>query len=68
MVVARQAKAENDAYLRQIEHQGKVEEVYGKGAQLIIPMEAFVLKTREAKAGGQKVFINVCTSDKVWHV
>lgn len=52
-------------YLRQMEAQGKAEEVYGKGVQLIVPKEAFVLKTRELKRGGQKVFINVCTSEKV---
>lgn len=59
-------KAETEAYLRQVESQGRAEEVYGKGTQLVVPEAAFVLKTRD-KASGQKIFINVCTSDKVRH-
>lgn len=39
-------------------------QVYGKGAQLILPVPAFVVKTQNT-ADGQKVFINVCTSEKV---
>lgn len=38
-------------------------QVYGKGAQLILPVPAFVVKTQNT-ADGQKVFINVCTSEK----
>ncbi len=82
-----QAKAEADAYLRQLEEQGRGEEVYGKGVQLIAPEPAAVLKSKvlagspAAQPGvprpppadgqpaslpvGQKVFINVCTCDKV---
>ena len=40
-----------------------VPQVYGKGAQLILPVPAFVVKTQNT-ADGQKVFINVCTSEK----
>lgn len=59
------AKEETDQYLRQLETQGRAEEVYGKGVQLIVPTEAFVLKAKQAGTGGAKVFINVCSSDKV---
>lgn len=41
-----QVKEENDLYLRQLESEGRAEEVYGKGVQLIVPTESFVLKTR----------------------
>ncbi|PNH03030.1 Protein kintoun [Tetrabaena socialis] len=88
-------KAETDLYLRQIEAQGRAEEVYGKGVQLVTPVAGFVLKSKVmsatpaqpqlagagAGAGvgvgpggvakeeqlpvGQKVFINICTSEKV---
>ncbi|KAG2489118.1 hypothetical protein HYH03_012344 [Edaphochlamys debaryana] len=79
-------KAETDAYLRQIEQQGRDEDVYGKGVQLVVPEPAAVVKTKvmgpatgskdkgDAETGtaggkglpvGQKVFINVCTCDKV---
>lgn len=98
-----QVKAETDAYLRQIEQQGRAEDVYGAGTQLIVPDPAgAVIKTKvvsssaskkqqqeqekqekeqqqqAAGAGkpegpgkqgalpvGQKVFINICTCDKV---
>ncbi len=58
------AKAETEAYLQQLEQEGRVEEVYGKGVQLIVPSPAFVAKTR-TRAEAQKVFINICTSPKV---
>mmetsp|Transcript_19984 Transcript_19984/g.43576 ORF Transcript_19984/g.43576 Transcript_19984/m.43576 type:complete len:633 (+) Transcript_19984:162-2060(+) len=61
-------REETDLYLRQLEAEGRAEEVYGKGVQLVVPNEAFVIKTRNLSAPeGQsdKVFINVCTSDKV---
>ncbi|KAG2431522.1 hypothetical protein HXX76_009536 [Chlamydomonas incerta] len=90
-------KAETDAYLRQIEQQGRAEDVYGAGTQLIVPDPAgAVVKTKvstsaaakrlqqeqqqqeAAGAGagaapgkqgalpaGQKVFINICTCDKL---
>lgn len=57
-------KAETDQYLRQLEMEGRIEEVYGKGAQIIMPEPAFVLKTIN-KVNGMKIFINVCTSDKL---
>lgn len=39
-------------YLRQLEAESRVEEVYGKGVQLIVPEAGFVVKT----------------ADKVWTV
>lgn len=59
-----QVKAETDLYLRQLEAEGRGEEVYGKGTLLVLPKEAYVIKT-QVEGTGQKVFINVCTSDKV---
>ena len=38
-------KAESDAYLRQLEMEGKVESVYGTDVQLVIPTAGFVAKT-----------------------
>lgn len=38
--------------------------MYGKGTQLVAPEPSFVAKTAN-KHSGQKIFINVCTSDKV---
>lgn len=57
-------KAETDMYLRQLEQQGEIENVYGKGTQLIIPRPEFVFKTKD-KSDGVKVFVNLCSSDKV---
>jgi hypothetical protein len=59
-----QAKAEQEAYLKQLEVEGRAEEVYGQGVQLIAPQPSIVLKARGV-SGALKVFINVCTSDKV---
>ncbi|GLI65377.1 hypothetical protein VaNZ11_008931 [Volvox africanus] len=75
-------KAETDQYLRQLEEQGRGEDVYGKGVVLVAPKPAVVFKSKviapkNASEGhvassrrdnlimGQKVFINVCTSEKV---
>lgn len=92
MCIHAQNKEETEAYLRQLEAEGRGEDVYGKvsamskivvscntcaarlicytmpsqGVQLIVPTEAFVLKTKDTKKG-TKVFINVCTSEKVGH-
>ncbi|KAI8465969.1 MAG: pre-RNA processing PIH1/Nop17-domain-containing protein [Monoraphidium minutum] len=60
----RRAKAEQEAYLRQLEAEGRAEEVYGSGVTLVAPSPAFAIKARAA-GGGAKVFINVCTSDKI---
>lgn len=62
------ARAETSAYLQQLEQQGQLESVYGKGTRLITPNAEFVVKT--AQASGEKVFINMCSSDQVrnWHV
>lgn len=57
-------RAETDAYLRQLEQQGEIERTYGKGTQLIVPDPQFCFKTR-SKPCGTKVFVNVCSSDKV---
>lgn len=56
-------KAETEMYLRQLERQGEIENVYGKGTQLIIPTPEFVFKTKDKK-DGLKVFVNMCSSDK----
>lgn len=60
-------KAETETYLRQLERQGEIENVYGKGTQLIIATPEFVFKTTD-KGDGLKVFVNMCSSDKVWRV
>ncbi len=49
--------------MRQLEEEGRGQEVYGKGMQLVTPTAVFVAKTAN-KQSGQKIFINVCTSDK----
>jgi len=59
-----QAQAENVAYLQQIEAEGRVESVYGPGVQLVVPQPGFVIKTKDA-VGRKRVYINICTSDKV---
>lgn len=59
-----QVKEETDAYLRQLEAEGRGEEVYGKDTQLIVPDAAFVVKSVEASTG-LKGYINICTSKKV---
>lgn len=56
-------KAETDAYLRQLEHEGKVESVYGAGVQLIAPEPGFAAKTRDETTGA-KAFVNICHSEK----
>ena len=56
-------KAESDMYLRQLEYENKVESVYGKGVQLVIPNPGFAAKTTD-KTKGEKVFVNVCHTDK----
>jgi len=57
-------RAENDAYLRQMEAEGKAEEVYGKGTQLVVPQPGFCVKCK-SKEDQKKVFINVVYSEKV---
>lgn len=57
-------KAETDAYLRQMEMQGQIENVYGKGTVVMMPEPEFVVKTK-LEVGSMKVFINVCSTDKV---
>jgi len=62
------ARAESEAYLRQLEAEGRAQDVYGQGVQLILPQAGLVIKTRVAAATphkGDKLFINVCTCDKV---
>ncbi len=59
-----QTRAELDEYLRQAESEGRAEELYGKGVQLITPEAAFVIRFLEAGSGA-KVFVNLCTSAKV---
>mmetsp|Transcript_2413 Transcript_2413/g.6057 ORF Transcript_2413/g.6057 Transcript_2413/m.6057 type:complete len:665 (+) Transcript_2413:406-2400(+) len=57
-------REETDLYLRQLEMENRVEEVYGKGVELIVPEAGFVIKTQD-KTNQHKVFINVCHSEKV---
>lgn len=59
-----ETRAETNQYLQQLEREGQIEQVYGKGTQLITPTPEFVVKTKEA-TGTRKVFLNVCSSDKV---
>lgn len=63
-----ESRAETDAYLQQLERDNQIEQVYGRGTQLVVPAPEFVIKGRTAPEGGgtvQKVFVNVCTSEKV---
>jgi PIH1 N-terminal domain len=53
-----------DAYLSQLEANGQVESMYGKGVTVISPEPWFVIKTRHV-GGATRVYINVCTSAKV---
>ena len=59
-----QTKAEMDAYLRQLEAAGQIQEVCGSDMEVIIPEPWFVLKTRTA-VDATKVFVNICTSARV---
>ncbi len=59
-----QYKAEVDQYLRQVEAEGNAEQMYGKGTELVFPEPAFVVKTIN-EGSGQRIYINVCHSDKV---
>lgn len=59
-----QAKAEQDAYLAQIEAEGRTESIYGTGTQLIVPEPGLVVKTKAA-ADNLRVYINICSSNKV---
>eukprot|EP00232_Nephroselmis_pyriformis_P030666 CAMPEP_0182863780 /NCGR_PEP_ID=MMETSP0034_2-20130328/6831_1 /TAXON_ID=156128 /ORGANISM="Nephroselmis pyriformis, Strain CCMP717" /LENGTH=288 /DNA_ID=CAMNT_0024996019 /DNA_START=42 /DNA_END=904 /DNA_ORIENTATION=+ len=57
-------RAETEAYLQQIEGEGRAEEVYGKGVELVAPKAGYVVKTHN-RANKEKVFINVCYTDKL---
>ncbi len=50
--------------MRQVEAEGNAEQMYGKGTELVFPEPAFVVKTIK-KGSGQRMYINVCVSDKV---
>lgn len=63
--IGMQYRAESEQYLRQLEQEGRSQEVYGQDTQLVAPDPSFVAKTAN-KQSGQKIFINVCTSDKVF--
>eukprot|EP00899_Mesostigma_viride_P011469 jgi/Mesvir1/20322/Mv19912-RA.1 len=58
--------AETEAYLKQLEEQGRTQEVYGKDVELVLPKAGFTVKAiTTGKDPGKKVFINVCHSDKI---
>lgn len=59
-----QARAEQDAYLAQLEAEGQLEGVYGAGVQIIQADPGIVVKTKTAD-GTTRVYINVCTCPKV---
>lgn len=59
-----QARAEQDAYLSQLEAEGQLEGVYGAGVQVIHADPGLVVKTKTAD-GTTRVYINVCTCPKV---
>lgn len=59
-----QAKAEQEAYLAQLEKEQRVESIYGSGVEIIWPDPGFVIKTKTAD-GLTRVYINVCTTSKV---
>jgi dynein assembly factor 2 len=46
-------KAESDAYLKQLEYEGRIEKVYGKDVQLVMPKPGFVAKTFQEGEGGE---------------
>lgn len=59
-----QVKHENDLYLRQLEAEGRGEELYGKDVTLIVPKEGFVVLAKE-QSTKCKAYINMCSSEKV---
>lgn len=59
-----ESRAETNAYLQQLERDGQIEQVYGKGTQLITPVPEFVVKGKE-EFSEKKVFLNICSSEKV---
>lgn len=64
IALALQARAEQDAYLAQLEAQGELEGIYGQGVQVIQPEPGMVVKSKSADAK-TRVYINVCTCSKV---
>jgi len=59
-----QAKAEQEAYLAQLEAEQRVESIYGSGVEIIRADPGFVIKTKTAD-GLTRVYINVCTTSRV---
>jgi dynein assembly factor 2 len=66
-----QAKAEAEAYLREVEAEGRDEQVYGAGTTLLAPSPAFAIQTRAAAgaaaadADAEAFVVNVCSCAKV---
>lgn len=64
-----QAKAEHEAYLRQLEEEGRAQQVYGARAQLLVAAPALCIKTRRVDSSSaehnERVYINICTCPKV---
>lgn len=63
-LACKQALEETEAYLRQLEAEGRASEVYAPGKELLVLQPCYVVKTRELGPSGRKVFINVCSCDK----
>jgi hypothetical protein len=59
-----QARAEQDAYLAQLEAEGQLEGIYGKGVQVIQADPGVAVKTKTAD-GATRVYVNICTCAKV---
>jgi hypothetical protein len=59
-----QVREETELYLRQLESEGQVEQVYGKGVQLLTPKPEFAIKSKNTRDGAA-AFVNFCSSDKV---
>lgn len=58
-----QVKEETEQYLRQLEMEGQLDQVYGKGVQMIMPTAEFAIKSKNLRSG-QSAFLNFCSSDK----
>ena len=66
-------KAEQDAYLRQVEGEGRAKEVYGEDVELVVPKAGFCVETTVGKTkkdakrskGGTVLYLNVVQSEAI---